>query len=165
MARIEHRKFGQYGLPRSLGISRDISGLERWRGFSSISGCLLAIFAFHGFHLTGLAIHGSTIVSATLAWGATFVLVGLAEEFAFRGYLQFTLTTGMGFWPIRICALALFRSAHAGNPGESKSGLLSVVAVRTAVLSFPAAHGQSVVGGRISRGMGLGTDVFLWRAR
>jgi hypothetical protein len=87
----------------------------------------LGIFALHGFHLTGLAIHGSTIASATAAWAATFVLVGLAEEFSFRGYLQFTLTTGIGFWPSAILLSALFGLAHASNPGESKTGLLSVV--------------------------------------
>jgi membrane protease YdiL (CAAX protease family) len=55
------------------------------------------------------------------------VIVGLAEEFAFRGYLQFTLTSGMGFWPSAILLSALFGLAHAGNPGETKFGLLSVV--------------------------------------
>ena len=68
-----------------------------------------------------LAIHGGTILTATAAWAVTFMLVGLAEEFAFRGYLQFTLTTGMGFWPSAFLLSALFGLAHAGNPGESKS--------------------------------------------
>ncbi len=126
MARIEHRKYGDYGLPARSAFRKDF-WIGILVGFSSISGCLLGIFAFHGFHLTGLAIHGSTIASATAAWGATFVLVGLAEEFSFRGYLQFTLTTGMGFWPSAILLSALFGFAHAGNPGESKAGLLSVV--------------------------------------
>jgi membrane protease YdiL (CAAX protease family) len=85
------------------------------------------IFLLHGFHLTGLAIHGTTLVSATAAWTAAFVIVGLGEEFAFRGYLQFTLTTGMGFWPSAILLSGLFGLAHAFNPGESVPGLLSVV--------------------------------------
>jgi membrane protease YdiL (CAAX protease family) len=126
MARIERRKWGQYGLPL-----RSAFGKHFWigtaAGFAAISGCLLGIFAFHGFHLTGLAIHGSTIASATAAWSLTFVLVGLAEEFCFRGYLQYTLATGMGFWPAAILLSLLFGLAHAGNPGETKSGLLSVV--------------------------------------
>jgi uncharacterized protein len=126
MARIEHRRYGQYGLPARFAFRKDF-WIGILVGFLSISGCLLGIFAFHGFQLTGLAIHGSTIVSATAAWGATFILVGLAEEFAFRGYLQYTLTTGMGFWPTAILLSALFGLAHAGNPGESKAGLLSVV--------------------------------------
>lgn len=126
MARIEHRNYGQYGLPARCAFRKDFwIGIAV--GFLSISSCLLAIFALHGFHLTGLAIHGSTIASATAAWCATFVIVGLSEEFAFRGYLQFTLTTGMGYWPAAALLSALFGLAHAGNPGESKLGLLSVV--------------------------------------
>jgi uncharacterized protein len=88
---------------------------------------LLAIFALHGFHLAGLAIHGKMIVTSIAAWSAAFVIVGLSEEFAFRGYLQFTLTTGIGFWPSAILLSALFGLAHASNPGESRFGLLSVV--------------------------------------
>jgi membrane protease YdiL (CAAX protease family) len=126
MARIEHRKFGQYGLPAQSAFRKEF-WIGILVGFLSISGCLLGIFALHGFHLTGLAIHGSTIASATAAWGATFVIVGLAEEFYFRGYLQFTLTTGMGFWLSAIVTSALFALVHAGNPGENTFGLLSVV--------------------------------------
>src|SRR5215471_3851037 len=54
-------------------------------------------------------------------------MVGLAEEFAFRGYMQFTITTGMGFWPAAVLMSLLFGLAHAGNPGESITGLASVV--------------------------------------
>jgi len=126
MAWIERRKFGAYGLPARFALGKDF-WIGTAVGFLAISGCLLAIFALHGFHLTGLAIHGSTILSASAAWGATFILVGLAEEFSFRGYLQYTLTTGLGFWPSAFLLSALFGLAHAGNPGESKFGLLSVV--------------------------------------
>ena len=72
---------------------------------------------------TGLSIHGSLIVSSTAAWAIAFVMVGLAEEFAFRGYMQFTITTGIGFWPAALLMSLLFGLAHAGNPGESKTGL------------------------------------------
>jgi len=126
MARIEHRKWGQYGLPVRLSFRKDF-WTGTLTGFLAISASLLAIFALHGFHLAGLAIHGSTIVTAVLSWSAAFVIVGLGEEFAFRGYLQFTLATGIGFWPAAILLSALFGLAHAANPGESKFGLLSVV--------------------------------------
>ncbi|MGC1370833.1 MAG: CPBP family intramembrane glutamic endopeptidase [Candidatus Sulfotelmatobacter sp.] len=87
----------------------------------------MAFSYLHGFHLAGLAIHGKTIVVAVAGWTGAFVIVGLGEEFAFRGYLQFTLTAGMGFWPSALLLSALFGLAHASNPGESKFGLLSVV--------------------------------------
>ena len=126
MSKIERRKFAAYGLPGREAFRGDF-WLGTLIGFLSISGCLFGIFALHGFHLTGLAIHGSTILTATVAWAVAFIIVGLAEEFAFRGYLQFTLTTGIGFWPSAIVLSALFGLAHAANPGESKAGLASVV--------------------------------------
>ncbi len=126
VSKIERRKWGEYGLPARSAFGRDFwTGLVI--GFGAISGTLLIIFSFHGFHLTGLAIHGQTIVTATLAWSAAFLVVGLGEEFAFRGYLQYTLTTGMGYWPAAILLSLLFGVAHAGNPGESRFGLVSVV--------------------------------------
>ena len=126
MARIEHRTWGQYGLPAASAF-RGKFWIGVLIGFSSISATLLAIFLLHGFHLDGLAIHGETILVSTAAWTGAFVIVGLGEEFAFRGYLQFTLTTGIGFWPSAFLLSALFGLAHASNSGESKFGLLSVV--------------------------------------
>jgi len=126
MAGIEHRQYGRYGLPIRSAFEKDF-WIGAIVGFAAISGCLLGIFALHGFRLAGLAIHGSTIPSAAVAWGATFAVVGLSEEFAFRGYLLFTLTTGMGFWLSAFVLSALFGLAHAGNPGETKFGLLSVM--------------------------------------
>jgi len=126
MARIEGRKFGQYGLPWISGLGREVLVGAIW-GFLTISGTLLAIFAFHGFRVTGLAIHGSTIVSSVLLWSVTFLLVGLFEEFSFRGYPQFTLTTGIGFWPTAILFSSLFGFGHRNNHGENIFGVLSVV--------------------------------------
>jgi hypothetical protein len=126
MSRIEHRKWGDYGLPAAHALGADF-WVGLLSGYSAITATLLAISFLHGFHLTGLAIHGTTLLTATAAWSAAFVIVGMGEEFAFRGYLQFTLTTGMGFWPSAIVLSLLFGLAHAANPGESKLGLLSVV--------------------------------------
>lgn len=126
MARIEHRKFGDYGLPARFALQKDF-WIGTLVGFLAISGCLLGIFALGGFRLTGFAIHGNTIVSSIAAWGATFILVGLAEEFSFRGYLQYTLASGIGFWPAAIVMSLVFGLAHATNPGETTFGLASVV--------------------------------------
>jgi membrane protease YdiL (CAAX protease family) len=126
MSRTEHRKWGEYGLPAKFAF-RENFWIGALVGFLAISATLLAIYLGHGFRLTGLATHGKTLIVSTAAWGAAFIMVGLAEEFAFRGYLQFTLTTGMGFWPAAILLSALFGLAHSANPGETKPGLLSVV--------------------------------------
>ncbi len=126
MARFERRHYGDYGLPLHSAFGKNF-WVGTAAGFLAISSALFCIFLFHGFHLTGVATHGRTLISATLVWTAVFIVVGLSEEFAFRGYLQFTLSTGMGFWPSAFLLSALFGLAHAGNPGESKFGLLSVV--------------------------------------
>ncbi|HEX3121604.1 MAG TPA: CPBP family intramembrane glutamic endopeptidase, partial [Candidatus Acidoferrum sp.] len=64
-----------------------------------------------------------------LFWIAVFVVVGFFEEYAFRGYVQFALTKGFGFWPATIVTSAIFGAVHLGNPGESWPGILGVVAV------------------------------------
>jgi len=68
----------------------------RAAGFCLDQRRALAIFALHGFRITGLAIHGTTILTATLAWTGACVAIGLCEESVFRGYPLFTLTTGIG---------------------------------------------------------------------
>lgn len=125
MSRIERRRWGQYGLPAVSAFKKDF-WIGTFIGFAAISGCLLGIFARHGFRITGLSIHGSTIPFATASWCVTFAIVGLSEEFTFRGYLQYTLTTGTGFWPAAVLMSLVFAAAHAGNPGESRVGIASV---------------------------------------
>jgi uncharacterized protein len=125
MARIEGRRWGQYGLPVLSAFKKDF-WIGTIVGFAAISGSLLAIFSLHGFHITGLNIHGSTIPLATASWCLTFVIVGLSEEFTFRGYPLYTLTTGMRFWPSAVAMSLLFAAAHTSNPGESKTGVASV---------------------------------------
>lgn len=126
MARIEHRRFSEYGFGSGGKLGRNL-GSGCLFGFISISVTLLAIFAMHGFHLTGLGVQGTTLVTSALAWSVTFLAVGMSEEFAFRGYPQFTLTRAIGFWPAAFILSAGFGLAHGGNNGESAFGLLSVV--------------------------------------
>src|ERR1700689_4708854 len=107
MGKIEHRKFGEYGLPLRLALRKDF-WVGSLIGFSAISGTLLTIFLLHGFRITGLAIHGTAILYSLFGWGIAFLLAGLVEEFLFRGYIQYTLTTGMGFWPAAFLMSGLF---------------------------------------------------------
>jgi membrane protease YdiL (CAAX protease family) len=127
MGRIEHRKLAHYGLPlRSLFPKYFWEGLL-W-GFLSISGVLFVIFLFHGFRITGIDTHGSALALSTLEWTLAFLAVAFSEEFTFRGYMQFTLTTGIGFWPAALLMSALFAFAHTRNEGESIFGLIQVAA-------------------------------------
>jgi membrane protease YdiL (CAAX protease family) len=53
--------------------------------------------------------------------------VGFTEESLLRGYLQQTLTRGLGFWWAALLLSIAFAGIHKTNPGESPIGLLSAV--------------------------------------
>ncbi|MBZ5572360.1 MAG: CPBP family intramembrane metalloprotease [Acidobacteriia bacterium] len=126
MSKIEGRKFGQYGLPASQAFRKDLWVGMLW-GFLATSGTVLMIFVLHGVRITRGPVHGQALLASAAAWGLAFLFVGFNEEFGFRGYIQYTLTTGIGFWPSAILISGLFGLAHAQNSGENVFGELSVV--------------------------------------
>jgi membrane protease YdiL (CAAX protease family) len=127
MAKIEHRKLSEYGLPLRHAFRKDF-WVGSLLGFLAISGTLLTMFLLHGFRVTGLALHGTAIVSSLAAWSIAFLLAGLFEEFAFRGYVQYTLASGMGFWPAAFLISGLFGLAHfIADPNENVVGSAAVV--------------------------------------
>ncbi|MGB7434454.1 MAG: type II CAAX endopeptidase family protein, partial [Candidatus Acidiferrum sp.] len=126
MSKIERRRPGEYGLPKSAALRKNF-WVGVLIGLLATSTTVLAIFALHGVRFTTAVLHGTAIFTAAAAWGLAFLLAGFAEEFLFRGYAQFTLTTGMGFWPSAFLLSGLFGLAHASNGGEAVLGDLSVV--------------------------------------
>jgi len=126
MSQLEERSFGNYGLPL-----RGAFGKLFWQGtlfgLAEISAVIGVIATFGSYHFGGLAIHGVDLLRWAAFWGAFFVLVGLYEEFAFRGYVQFTLAQAVGFWPAAMLLSVAFGFVHRTNPGESKMGLAGVV--------------------------------------
>jgi membrane protease YdiL (CAAX protease family) len=121
MTRIEKRKFADYGLP-----ARGAFGKQFWLGvpfgFAMLSILLAGIGAGHGFSLGGLATTGPAAIEYGLVWGVAFVLVGVFEEFSFRGYLQATLGSGIGFWWAAVVLSTIFGAIHLNNSGEGKFG-------------------------------------------
>jgi hypothetical protein len=87
------------------------------------------IALFHGYDFGRLSLSGAAIAEYGLAWFVGFVLVGLFEEFWFRGYTQFTLATGIGFWPAAVVLSIGFGAIHLQNPGEGLVGALQVFLV------------------------------------
>ena len=59
-----------------------------------------------------LALHGAALLKATLLWLLASLAIGFAEEYFFRGYPQFILTQGMGFWPAAFLISFLFGALH-----------------------------------------------------
>jgi membrane protease YdiL (CAAX protease family) len=128
MSRIEHRPMGSYGLPLRRGILTDFFVGALW-GFAALSALLGVMWVRHGISVDSLAEHGAAAVSYAALWGIGFIVVGLAEEYTFRGYAQFTLAQGIGFWPAAIVLSLLFAAAHHSNSGETMAGLAEVVLI------------------------------------
>jgi len=128
MARFERRPLGDYGLPL-----RSAFGKRFWQGCAlglvEIAVLIGCIAAFHGYSFGGLNLYGPAIWKWALFWLAFFVVVGLAEEFMFRGYLQFTLADGIGFWPAAWILSIGFGAVHLRNEGEGYVGAAGVVTI------------------------------------
>ena len=128
MSRVERRSAGAYGLPMSAAL-----GSKFWLGFLfgllEVSLLIGLIAAFGGYSFGSLALRGREIVQWGLFHLLLFFFVGLFEEFLFRGYMQYTLADGIGFWPAAILLSVLFGGLHLGNPGEGLVGAAGVVVV------------------------------------
>jgi membrane protease YdiL (CAAX protease family) len=127
MSRIEKRPFGEYGLGgNSRRLPQFIQGFF-W-GFAFISLLILCLYLGHYIVLTGFLLHSFRALKYALAWMVFFLLVGVFEEFFFRGYIQYTLARGIGFGAVGFWISAIawnfgFGFIHSGNSGESPIGL------------------------------------------
>jgi membrane protease YdiL (CAAX protease family) len=111
MARMERRRFADYGIPVRNAFGRDFWVGLAW-GIGSTSLLVGLIAAFGGYRILGLAIHGGTLWSFLGLWIIASLLIGFAEEVQFRGYLLATFTDGIGFWPAAILLSSGFGAVH-----------------------------------------------------
>jgi uncharacterized protein len=128
MSFIEHRSIGAYGLP-----VRGAFGKLFWQGaligFLEISLLVTLIYTFGGYSFGSLELHGAEMLRWGVLWAICFVFVGLFEEFLFRGYTLFTLTSGIGFWPASLVLSFFFAAVHFQNSGEGLAGVAGVFVV------------------------------------
>jgi len=117
-ARLERRRIDSYGLP----LNQAFTGLF-WNG--ALLGSLtivfvgLAMFVTGGMRVQGVALHGAEMITAPVLWLIAMLLVGLTEEYVFRGYALQSLWRGAGFWPAALITTALFAGAHLSKPHEN----------------------------------------------
>jgi len=128
MARFERRSLAQYGLPLRLMLGKQFWTGALW-GFVMLSFIVAMMAASRAYSLGALALSPLDIVKYGLGWALAFLLVGLFEEFVARGYLQFALTTGLGFWPAAVITSALFAAGHITNSGENWVGVVEIVLI------------------------------------
>ena len=127
MARVEQRPAFSYGFGGRKAFVGFVSGL--FFGFLAISAFVGALAKAGLLKLDGRLLHGSAIWSNALGWALFFVVVALFEEGFYRGYLQLTLSRGIGFWWGALLINALFGYSHGTNPGETPVGLFSAGAI------------------------------------
>jgi hypothetical protein len=125
LGRLERRRFADYGMPLTQAFGKNFWLGAIW-GIATISALMLAIGILGGYSFGTVDLPSADLVRYALEWAATFFLVGVYEEFFFRGYLQFTLTSGIRFWPAALLLSFAFGAVHLRNPGEGPIGVLSV---------------------------------------
>ena len=128
LSRLEGRAFGDYGLPRDTAFGQNL-WLGLLLGLTEISVLIGLITVFGGFSFGTFALEGAAVAGWGLFHLVLFVFVGLYEEFLFRGYAQFMLGKGTGFWPAAILLSGVFGYMHRGNPGENWIGITSVILI------------------------------------
>jgi membrane protease YdiL (CAAX protease family) len=122
MTRIERRSFAEYGLPGKTAF-----GKRYWEGaafgFVMVSIQMGLIAALHGYSVSGVDLDGAAAMRYALLYLTGFVALAVFEEFSFRGYLQSTLQSAIGFWPAALILAVAFGAIHVGNPGETIPGI------------------------------------------
>ena len=128
MARFERRTLSNYGLPFRLAFQRQFWTGALW-GFVMLSFIVALMAATHAYSPGPIVLSGAEAVKYGLGWAVAFLLVGFFEEFAVRGYPQFTITTGLGFWPAAAITSVIFAAGHLSNPGENLVGVIEIVLI------------------------------------
>jgi CAAX protease family protein len=131
MARIERRRFADYGVPVRNALGRDFWTGVAW-GLASTGLLVGLIAAFGGYHIVGLAIHSGTLFYFLGLWIIANLLIGFSEEIQFRAYILATLADGVGFWAAAILlsigfgALHYFFKPHERWEDFASTGLLGL---------------------------------------
>lgn len=142
MATLEDRRIGVFGLGGNHLLARLLHG-ALW-GLIAMSILIVTLRSLHLLVFDTRVIHGPAILAAGASQLFLFLLVGLFEEYLFRGYIQFTLTRGLlgllsfgnrlspryartiAFWIAALLTSAFFLYAHTRNIGENWLGLLQI---------------------------------------
>jgi len=128
LARVERRPWSAYGLPGKQAFGR-LFWIGALCGGAGISLLMFALYGLHSFAFGHVVLHGARLARFALFWAAMFLLVGLFEEFLLRGYTQFTLARGVGFWRAAMALSGAFGLIHLRNGGEHWNGALAAAAI------------------------------------
>jgi len=111
VCRIGRVRFSTCGLPLKAGAGRLFLEGVIWGIVPSIL-ILIPIYFAGACSFHGLALHGTDLAKYALLWALAFLLVGLAEEFTFRGCALTNLADAIGFWPAAVVMSGSFGLVH-----------------------------------------------------
>src|SRR5713226_5806603 len=127
MSQLEKRSFAAYGLPLRSAFGK-LFWLGAIFGLVEISALIGAMAVLGSYHFGSIVLmNAAQLLRWLIFWAVFFLVVGLYEEFEFRGYVQFTLAQGLGFWPAALVLSLAFGAVHISNPGETWSGIAGIV--------------------------------------
>lgn len=117
-ARFEQRRIDSYGLP----VNEAFGGFF-WdgviAGFAAIAFVGAGMLISGGLLVHGVALHGAQLITSPVLWLIAMLLVGVMEEYLFRGYALQSLWRGAGFWSAALITTALFAGDHLEKPHEN----------------------------------------------
>ena len=124
-SRLERRSFAAYGLPwRQALKARFWNGAAL--GIGSLIVLVLLLATVGGLRLSLPPHVGTGALLAGAGYLLLFIVLGLREEFLYRGYGLSALAGNIGFWPAAVISSAWFVTTHTGNSGETALGLSAV---------------------------------------
>ena len=123
VGKVMRRWFSSYGYAGHNAGKRLGTGAA-W-GFTSLSALILCMWLTGHLVFEGVALRLGSALSHAAGWGLVFLMIGILEESLFRGFLQHTLTDGVGFWWAALMVSGAFILWHVRNADESTVGLLS----------------------------------------
>jgi membrane protease YdiL (CAAX protease family) len=95
-------------------------------GLAMMALCLCTIAALGGLRFGAPTLPPIALLGYGAAYGAIFILVGIAEEGMLRGYALMQLSRAVGFWPATILTSLIFVALHLGHANETLIGLAQV---------------------------------------
>ncbi len=117
---LERRTLADYGLPLRRMFGKQFWTGALW-GFAILTANIALMVLSGAYSFGQIVLPLGQIVRYGALWLVASSMIALAEEFAFRGYLQFTLSRGLGFWPASVVTSILFGLVHldASAPGRA----------------------------------------------
>jgi uncharacterized protein len=127
MARLEGQPFYSYGLGGRKKLWLAFVGAG-W-GFLFISILVGGLYFTHNLTLNPAHLSPRVGFEYGAGWLLAMIVIAFFEETLLRGYLQWTLARGIGFWWSALLLSLSFALLHGHNPGESPIGLIAAGAI------------------------------------